>query len=135
MAQLRLWSAFGNGLLDSGERDPLLFQANRPAVSVRGEVGVEGCLGSGEAVQGHRGWGWLCGPVIPVTQQGVTVHEHRAGMWQVVSQPVEDCDPCVSMSPQDTTWRSASHPGGSSTGTAYPPPKTTIAAALTGNAR
>jgi hypothetical protein len=43
--------------------------------------------------------------VLLVIQQDDPVHEHGAGVGQMMAQPIENREPCVSMSPQYTTSR------------------------------
>ena len=78
---------------------------------------------------------WLADPLVTVGEEGGTVHQNGAGLRDVVAETVQDREAVgVDVAPVDES-RAVSQPSDSSTSTAYPPPRMTIAPRGSGKAR
>src|ERR1700733_4289415 len=82
----------GEGLLDRGEADPLLLEADGGAELAGRQVAVEGLFGGIEQVERDGGWSWLADPLLAVGEERGPVHQNGAGVRDVVPEAVQDLE-------------------------------------------
>src|SRR5207302_6113027 len=82
------------------ESDSLLFQPDGRAVTVLDEISIDSGFLGGEVWQDGVGGGVLRGQLVPVGEQGPSVHENRTSRHEASAKAIEDgIAVCVDVAP------------------------------------